>query len=413
MENVLETNRIHKKHEIIENRSTNDNKYCQDTLIDITQHEIEALKTEFNLADAHTHQSQSISQKKIIEDLPEIWYSAEKRTQHQCEQEFIEKFYSFHGQHTALKRKNEIYLVYAASISMHITATYLMQNDMSVGLIEPCFDNLHDLMKHMRVPLSPLNESLFSDSNTIYDNLVQHALGLDAIFIVDPNNPTGSSIFSDGTESFSELIRFCKDFNKLLIMDFCFSAFIKVSGGSRIDVYKLLEGSEVNFIAMEDTGKTWPIQDAKCSSLQVSKSINSDIYNIVTSVLLNVSPFILQMITRYIEDSEKDNFSSVRSVLKTNRNLAIKYLDGGLLKYCPPQIETSVVWFEITDPDINADQLQEKLRIRNVYVLPGKYFYWANPNRGQRYIRIALARDPDTFLGAMKAASSVINEHRK
>lgn len=195
-------------------------------------------------------------------------------------------------------------------------------------------------------------------------------------------------------------------------MDFCFSAFIKVSGGSRVDVYELLEGSEVNFIAMEDTGKTWPIQDAKCSTLQVSKNINNDIYNIVTSVLLNVSPFILKMITRYIEDSEKDNFSSVRSVLETNRNLALKYLDGGLLKYCLPKINTSVAWFEITDPDINADKLQEMLKTRNVYVLPGKYFYWANPERGQRYIRIALARDSDIFLDAMKAASGVINEYK-
>ena len=412
MDIVLETKKTNIKPEKAKNSVTKKNNNHQDALIDITQHEIEALKTEFNLADAHTHQSQSISQKKIIEDLPKLWYSAEKDTQYKSEQEFIEKFYAFHGQHTALRRKDEIYIVYSASISMHITATYLMQNNMSVGLIEPCFDNLHDLMKHMNVPLSPLDESLFSDSNEIYGNLVQHALGLDAIFIVDPNNPTGFSIFSENTESFRELIRFCKDFNKLLIMDFCFSAFIKVSGGSRVDVYELLEGSEVNFIAMEDTGKTWPIQDAKCSTLQASKNINKEIYNIVTSVLLNVSPFILKMITRYIEDSDKDNFSSVRSVLETNRNLAIEYLDGGLLKYCPPQTKTSVAWFEITDPDLNADQLQETLKTRNVYVLPGKYFYWANPERGQRYIRIALARDSDTFLDAVKATSGVTNEYR-
>ena len=412
MDNVLERINFNINPEKTKTVALKKDSNHQEALIDITQHEIEALKTEFNLADAHTHQSQSASQKKIVEDLPKLWYSAERETQYQCEQEFIEKFYTSHGQHTALKRKDEIYLVYAASISMHITATYLMQNDMNVGLIEPCFDNLHDLMKHMKVPLSPLDESLFSDSNKIYENLVQHALGLDAIFIVDPNNPTGFSIFSENTESFCELIRFCTDFNKLLIMDFCFSAFIKVSGGSRVDVYELLEGSEVNFIAMEDTGKTWPIQDAKCSTLQVSKNINNDIYNIVTSVLLNVSPFILKMITRYIEDSEKDNFSSVRSVLETNRNLALKYLDGGLLKYCLPKINTSVAWFEITDPDINADKLQEMLKTRNVYVLPGKYFYWANPERGQRYIRIALARDSDIFLDAMKAASGVINEYK-
>lgn len=153
---------------------------------DITQHEIEALKTRFNLADAHTHQSQSESQQRIVEALPELWYRAESMTQYQSEQEFIETFYRFHGQHAALDRKHEIYLVYAASIGMHITATYLMKKRMRVGLIEPCFDNLHDLMKHMQIPMSPLDEVLFADPSQVYANLLRHAADLDALTLVDP-----------------------------------------------------------------------------------------------------------------------------------------------------------------------------------------------------------------------------------
>src|ERR1044071_6025093 len=40
-------------------------------------HEIAALRTRFNLADAHTHQNQSASQRRIIENLPNLWYSAD------------------------------------------------------------------------------------------------------------------------------------------------------------------------------------------------------------------------------------------------------------------------------------------------------------------------------------------------
>ena len=47
---------------------------------DITQHEIAALKTRFNLADAHTHQGQSPSQRRIIDSLPDLWYSAENHS---------------------------------------------------------------------------------------------------------------------------------------------------------------------------------------------------------------------------------------------------------------------------------------------------------------------------------------------
>lgn len=190
---------------------------------DITQHEIHALKTTYNLADAHTHQSQSPSQRRIVENLPNLWYSAENQTQYASEQEYIETFYRFHGQHTALERREEIYLVYAASIAMHITATYMNQRKMRAGLIEPCFDNLHDLMKHMQIPMSPLGEHLFSETSAVYRNLEKHAAELDAIVLVDPNNPTGFSIFADGAATFKEIVRYCVDHKKLLVLDLCFA----------------------------------------------------------------------------------------------------------------------------------------------------------------------------------------------
>jgi hypothetical protein len=59
---------------------------------------------------------------------------------------------------------------------------------------------------------------------------------------------------------------------------------------------------------IEDTGKTWPIQDAKAALIKCSRDIYPDIYNIHTSYLLNVSPFILNLVTRYVLDSEKRQF---------------------------------------------------------------------------------------------------------
>ena len=70
---------------------------------DITQHEIEALKFEYNLADAHTHQSQSSSQNKIVDNLPIIWRQAESKKQAELEQEFIKTFFEVQRQNWALK----------------------------------------------------------------------------------------------------------------------------------------------------------------------------------------------------------------------------------------------------------------------------------------------------------------------
>jgi len=380
---------------------------------DITQHEIAALQTRFNLADAHTHQSQSPSQRRIVESLPELWYSAASHTQRQSEEEFIDTFYRFHGQRRALDRKDDIYLVYAASIGMHITATYLQKKKLRVGLIEPCFDNLHDLMKHMQVPMSPLNEDLFRQPEAVYRHLAEHAADLDAIFLVDPNNPTGSSVFAPTPEAFVEVVRFCVDHKKLLILDFCFAAFILASGRPRCDAYAILEDSKVSYIAMEDTGKTWPIQDAKCATLLASRDINDDMYKFVTSVLLNVSPFVLKLVTAYVRDSDMDQFASVRELLDTNREMARKMLDTPTLSYCEPMINTSVAWFRIEDPRWSADDLQAYLLEYQIYVLSGKYFYWSQPQRGQRYIRIALARDTAVFAQAMMAIRAALNAKLK
>ncbi len=86
---------------------------------DITQHEIEALKHNYNISDAHTHQSQSPSQKEIIKRLPELWYESEKVMSDTIEQAFIKKFFEFRKQPTALS-KNTFFLSYAASVSFHV-----------------------------------------------------------------------------------------------------------------------------------------------------------------------------------------------------------------------------------------------------------------------------------------------------
>jgi len=50
---------------------------------DITQHEIAALRTRYNLADAHTHQNQSPTQRKIVKSLPKLWDEAAGQSQYQ------------------------------------------------------------------------------------------------------------------------------------------------------------------------------------------------------------------------------------------------------------------------------------------------------------------------------------------
>jgi aspartate/methionine/tyrosine aminotransferase len=378
--------------------------------VDLTQHEILALKTRFNLADAHTHQRQSASQDKIVAHLPELWYEAEEGQQAFYEKRFIEAFFRLHQQPGAAEL-NKTMLSYAASISTMVAAMFLKQSDMSVSLIEPCFDNLVDLLRNMQVEIKPINESELHDPETIYENLVR-TVHTDALFLVDPNNPTGFSLLKDGRKGFEQVVRFCVDHGKLLLIDQCFASFALADRNvGRFDIYQLLESSGVTYMAIEDTGKTWPVQDAKCAMITASDDIHEKVYNLHTSVLLNVSPFVLNFLANYVEDSIEDSFASVRDVITENRALAKAQLDGDVLEYIEPAVNVSVAWFRIKPANLTASRLQEKLLENEVYVLPGTYFYWNEPVKGERYIRLALAREPQMFTGAMQALREVLDRH--
>jgi aspartate/methionine/tyrosine aminotransferase len=368
--------------------------------VDLTQHEIVGLTKAFNLSDAHTHQRQSSTQHSIVERLPALWYCAEQYPQTDSERAFLDAFCRLHNQPTALA-KNRALLSYAASISTVIVGMYLRKRRLSVTLIEPCFDNLHDVLHNTGVPIVPIDEHCFEDVTRIYSNLEQH-VHTDALFLVDPNNPTGFSLLQHGREGFEEVIRFCSDHDKILLLDFCFAAFALADPAiERFDVYSLLEASGVTYIAIEDTGKTWPVQDAKCAILMASDDIWSDIYNIHTSVLLNVSPFVLQLLHAYIEDSIYDDLASVRNVFVANREAATSALAGSILEYQVPAVDVSVAWFKINHDTLWATRLHADLVDIGVAVLPGTGFFWSTPSRGQDYVRLALARDPQMFACAM------------
>lgn len=377
---------------------------------DLTQHEVEALKQKFNFADAHTHQSQSPSQMQIVARLPELWLEAERTKQETLNHKFLEAFYTTRGLKSALE-PNNIMLYYAASIAIIHVGNYLFKKRLSVSLIEPCFDNLYEILKHQEVPLYRLQEELLYEPDKIYENL-KNNIKTDAIFLVDPNNPTGfTTLGIKNQRAFAEIVRFCKDYDKLLIIDYCFANFLMHDDEVELyDTYKLLKESGVKYMAIEDTGKTWPIQDAKVAMLKVSDCLYNEMYSIYTAYILNISPFILNFLTEYILDSHHVKFDSTRNLLNRNRAILREKLQGTLLQLQEPFAKTSVAWCQITDLNINATELQKYLYdMKGIYVLPGTYFYWCNPEKGERYIRIALARDTDNFVQGMTLLTEALN----
>ncbi|MEG4836971.1 pyridoxal phosphate-dependent aminotransferase [Microcoleus sp. B9-D4] len=376
---------------------------------DLTQHEVEALKQKYNYADAHTHQSQSDSQLEIVKRLPELWLEAEKTQQETLNNKFIETFYKMRGLSAALN-PNNVMLYYAASIATIHIANYLLKKRYSVSLLEPCFDNLYEILMHMEIPLSPLKEELLHDVDKIYENLRTHVKS-DAIFIVDPNNPTGFTLLGqENKKAFEQVVQFCKDYDKILIVDYCFANFLMNDEEFELyDTYKVLKESGIKYMAIEDTGKTWPIQDAKIAMLKVSDNLYEEMYSIYTAYILNVSPFILNFLTEYLLDSQKCQFASTLSILNTNREILSEKFQNSILTPLKPKGKVSVAWCEILEPNLKATELQKILYKEGVYVLPGTYFFWHNHNQGEKYIRIALARDTDNFIEGMSLIKDILD----
>ncbi len=376
---------------------------------DITQHEIEALKHDYNVSDAHTHQSQSPTQKGIVARLPELWFESEKMKYADIEQVFIKKFFEFRKQPSALIN-NTFLVAYSASVSTAIIAHYLARKNMSVAVIEPCFDNLVDLLKLANNQLESLPENILH-AEDVYESLDRHVTA-DAIYITDPNNPTGTSLSANGSRTWKELIRFCKDNNKLLVLDLCFSPFLWATEGyEHFDLYKRLESSGVSYITLEDTGKSWPIQDMKASILKSSKDVYQELFNVSTIYLLQVSPFALRVLTEYLEDAIITNYQYTKELINTNWNIARKYLNGSIASIQKPDVIVPVVWCKLPE-GVDGDEL--KLFLENnchVHVVPGKYFFWSDQENHKGFIRIALARDSKVFEESMGALRKGLDDY--
>lgn len=363
----------------------------------LTQHEARALGFEYNLADAHTHQGQCKTQEQIIKSLPVLFFAAEKTKQTTLDRLVIEAFHRLSNQYTALDIGTSL-ICYSASIAMEIVANFLRLNKLSVALIEPTFDNIADILKRHQINLEVIDDGFWDTAD--FDQVIG-SLQSDAIFLTLPNNPTGTFMCHD---RFRDLIRLCTKYKKVFLLDTCFRLF---EAEFCYDQYAILEQEQIDYIIIEDTGKLWPTLDLKIGFLNSSKLFHASLRDIHSDFLLNVSPFISQLLLKYFEDSKTDNFESIRGLIKQNREFLRTQLQGTFLAPEYYNSRVSVEFLKI-NKQLKANELKSYLEKFGIMVLPGNYFYWHQPERGDYFIRVALARDQDIFQKAVLSLALVI-----
>jgi aspartate/methionine/tyrosine aminotransferase len=356
----------------------------------LTGYEIDTLPQYYNLTDGHAFRGWSAAEEAIIDRAAQLFKNKNRRMQVEIEREYIRDF-SRLARQTFDDDSLGYLMCFTASMAFEIIANYLRLNRLSLSLIEPCFDNLADIFHRHQIPMSPVPDSVLEASADSFRRDLSD-LDSDAICLVTPNNPTGLTL----TESnLRNLINSCKQHGKLLILDNCFRAYLPRH--LIYDQYRLVLEADIDVVMVEDTGKTWPTSEIKAPFFAVSRrgGLFDRIYDIYTDFLLHVSPVGIELMHEFIRLSERDDMASIHEVIRVNRKALRENLAGTFLTPCERPF-ASITWLRIDHP-LTGLELKQILDEHGIFVLPGNQFFWNDPRRGDKFIRVALARDPDMF----------------
>jgi aspartate/methionine/tyrosine aminotransferase len=97
----------------------------------------------------------------------------------------------------------------------------------------------------------------------------------------------------------------------------------------------------------------------------------------------------------------------MHELIAGNRAILAEALDGfrdAALTHGDSRV--SVARVELVEP--SATRLWGRLLQRGVHAVPCRPFYWADPDEGERYLRVALARNPEDVERAAAAIREVV-----
>ncbi|WP_282875911.1 pyridoxal phosphate-dependent aminotransferase [Pseudomonas peli] len=357
----------------------------------LTELEVFGLSAQYNLADGHSYISAKTHFLPVLSALPELWNQAADTTVPQMEKEFKDKFAEYFGL-DGLREHSCFSICPTASNSIDIVGAWARAMKYRVGLVEPTFDNLAQLLKRREVELEPIPESTINDIQALEQLILQKKLNV--VFLVNPNNPTGLVI---NQSLMTEIIDLCKQLDVVLILDTSFRFCHK----THVDEYALLTEKKLSFIILEDSGKQWPTLDTKASLLSYSADIAPLIRNIYEEIYLCSSNLSLKLISAFIEHTiSLGGVSYIHALVMKNAQTVREQLANTLVSVeeADPDSTMTIMWLNIDKTGMTDLELINYLAKYDVAVLPGRYFYWNSHHvAGHDRLRIALMKPDEQF----------------
>jgi aspartate/methionine/tyrosine aminotransferase len=370
----------------------------------LTEIEALGLASRHDMANGHASQELASSQQRIIESLPELWTAASQMKSSEAEATFKSAFCRL-ANSPSLNSYNHFKICPTASNSIDTVATWLAEKQLRTALIEPTFDNLYLILKRRGVQLTSLPEQSIHEPETNsgtgngapgFRELLKN---VDAVFLVNPNNPTGTVLTKS---QFTYIVEWCAVNNKVLVLDNTFRFFVPQT----YDMYEILLDSGVTFLTIEDTGKVWPTQEIKASLLFTSSNIIKEIEIIYDEIFLCHSNFALTLLSQFLLDAaDRGLDQAVWSAVRERRLKFREVLDNRILGIHRVSLNStiSVEWVMIKSCFANDLELAEFFKQQNLVLLPGRQFYWNSRGAvgNTHFARFALLKPEDEFKSAL------------
>ncbi len=182
---------------------------------------------------------------------------------------------------------------------------------------------------------------------------------------------------------------FCKRESLVLILDTTFRFFSK----RQYNEYNILLETGLDFVVIEDTGKTFPTLDLKVSMMVYSKAIAKEIRLLYEEIYLCTSKISLSLLSELIKiTSDKGLNNVIWKDVQYRKQRLIQAIKGTGLQLVESEntCDLPIVWLNIKETNLSDIELYSYLEKFDVFVLPGRMFYWNSPLKNQFFIRMSL-----------------------
>ena len=291
------------------------------------------------------------------------------------------------------------FVTFSGSASLDRVIESQVGHGRSVITTSPCIDIIPGMFSERHeanVIYVPANDRFGLDLAGLADRLDSRT---DCIVLTSPENPTGNVISAADLAAVSEL---AAERGISLVLDQCFGLIDPFKNG--IPLLPNLAPEDLDWIFLWDTGKTFGLNEDKLGFIFCSPSLYPRISQRLNILQFDVSRRLKYLFLRIFDAALTNDYPlKLSEAVRSNIALAERACANSTLRALRPNAG-SFLLLDTSESAEGADALATRLlREARVGVIRTDSFFHPTPSPEQRdrYLRIALAREPGVLAEAL------------